>query len=48
MNDELRRAQRNALALVEATGEVWLLRDLVDPVEQRSPVAEPYRFEYHP
>lgn len=48
MNDELRRAHRNALSVVEATGEVWLLRDVVDPVERRTPVAEPYRFRYEP
>lgn len=48
MNDKFSQAHQNALSVVEATGEVWLLRDLADPVERRTPVAEPYRFEYHP
>ena len=48
MNDKLAQAHQNALSVVEATGEVWLLRDLADPVERRTSVAEPYRFEYHP
>ena len=45
---QLAEAHRNALSAVESTGEVWLLRDLADPVERRTPVADPYRFEYHP
>jgi len=45
---QLARTHRNALSVVEATGEVWLFRDLADPVERRTPVAEPYRFRYEP
>ncbi|WP_158598859.1 hypothetical protein [Halorubrum sp. Atlit-8R] len=48
MKSHLVDAHRNALSVVEATGEIWLFRDLADPVERRTPRSEPYRFEYHP
>jgi|APHM01.1.fsa_nt_gi hypothetical protein len=48
MTSDVAQAHRNALSLVEATGAVWLMRDLADPVERRVPVAEPYRFRYTP
>ena len=47
-SDQLAAARRNALAVAVATDRVHILRDLVDPVETRTPSAEPYRFEYDP
>ena len=44
ISERLAAAHRNALLTAEASGHVWLIRDLVAPVETRTPTAEPYRF----
>lgn len=46
ISERLAAAHRNALLTAEASGHVWLIRDLADPVETRTPTAEPYRFVY--
>ena len=48
ISERLAVAHRNALLTAEASGHVWLIRDLAEPVERRTPVAETYRYEYHP